>query len=678
MDNARQRWLVPLVAVVVIALGTCVLAAGVGGALFFLQRFANAYSTVLQPTDSGSEAADTSPGSSPQYPETAPLLDTIEPTGHELETIELLALTEVPMRDPVELAMRLGGVDGPIQRAAPEVQEELALDTPLQFWVQDVRTTDFFSPTARLAFKTDHAYWWVEEGYQLDRDNLSRSAWDFEQRTYPTNRRIFGSEWNPGVDGDPHIYIFLGNVPGVGGYFSGPDEYPTQVTHYSNAHEMFYINLNNAGPGSDYFDGILAHEFQHMIHWAVDRNEETWVTEGLSQLAAQLNGVEVGGSEWLYSQAPDTQLNAWPDLEDAGSNYGASYLFLSYFLERYGEEAVRQLVAHPADGIAGFDAVLKDVEQADTSFTELFADWVVANYLDDPDVAGGRYGYRDVWMPEVELAARHRSYPDGDQGEVHEFGSDYVLLDGRGDITIEFTGSQAVSLLGNEVYSGEYQWWSNRGDDGDATLTRAFDLSGLNDATLRVWMWYDLEPDYDYAYVQASADGGQTWDLLENEFTTTENPTGSSYGPALNGTSGRGRHAEWVQQTFDLRAYVGGEVLVRFEVITDESVHRPGLALDDISIPELGYLDDAENDAGGWDARGWVRVTDRVPQEWLVQVITIGNEIQVRRLALDATMSGRMTIAGLGRNVDNAIVVISGVTPVTTEMAAYSYSVTRE
>ena len=50
---------------------------------------------------------------------------------------------------------------------------------------------------------------------------------------------------------------------------------------------MFYVaaDLRSMEPNSSFYDGTLAHEFQHMIHWANDRNEDTWVNEGMSDLA---------------------------------------------------------------------------------------------------------------------------------------------------------------------------------------------------------------------------------------------------------------------------------------------------------------------------------------------------------------------------------------------------------
>jgi hypothetical protein len=175
--------------------------------------------------------------------------------------------------------------------------------------------------------------------------------------------------------------------------------------------------------------------------------------------------------------------------------------------------------------------------------------------------------------------------------------------------------------------------------------------------------------------VQVSTDGGETWSILANEYTTRYNPSGNSYGPALTGTSGGGEQPRWVQQSFDLTPFVGQSVLVRFEVITDEALNMPGLCLDDVSIPELGYYDDVESGDGGWSAEGWLRVTDQIPQEFVVQLITIASEPRVQPMALDENMHGTITVSGLGHTTDRTVMVVSAVAPATTEKAVYSYTI---
>jgi hypothetical protein len=586
--------------------------------------------------------------------------------------------TSLPERDLHALARRLQGI--PEAQATPVVASEpgYAPGDELEFWVHDVAENSFFTTTAILHYETPHAYWWIEEGYDVPAQSLARSAEKFENQTYPTSRRYFGSEWTPGVDGDPHIYIFLGNVPGVGGYFSGPDEYTRLVRPHSNEHEMFYINLENAMPGSDYFDGILAHEFQHMIHWAQDRNEATWVNEGLSELSAQVSGYDVGGSDYAYSLTPDTQLTTWTELENSAPHYGASYLFLAYFLEQYGEDAVLQLVKEAANGIDGFENTLSEINAHHQDFASLFGDWLIANYLDSPRVGDGQYTYSNLRVERPRFAALHSTFPIKEQATIHQYGADYILLEGEGTLTIDFEGNTLVPLIGNEVHSGKYQWWSNRGDDGDATLTRSFDLRDLDKATLEAWMWYDLEKDYDYAYVEVSTDGGEMWHLLGNANTTQDNPSGNSYGPAFTGVSGGQNEPMWVQETFDLTPFVGQQVLVRFEVITDEALNRPGLAVDGISIPELEYRYDPDEGDGGWQPEGWLRLGDLVPQEFLVQLIIGGRETRVQRMSLDAQNRGSFTVPRLGQDAEYAVLVVSALAPATTERTAYTYKITQQ
>jgi hypothetical protein len=188
-------------------------------------------------------------------------------------------------------------------------------------------------------------------------------------------------------------------------------------------------------------------------------------------------------------------------------------------------------------------------------------------------------------------------------------------------------------------------------------------------------VWYDLEADYDYAYVEISDDGGQTWKILENQHTTNTNPSGNSYGPAFTGLSGSDQEPRWIRERFDLTPYAGQPVLIRFEVVTDESVNHPGFCLDDIAIPELAYRTAVEAGSDDWQAEGWVPITGYVPQEFVVQLITLGKDAQVHRLPLDEQMHGTITVAGLGTDIDRAVLVVSGLAPSTTEPASYSYQI---
>ena len=612
-------------------------------------------------------------------PEPSPVI-TREPAGDiGAETEKLLETTEVPVRDLHDLAIRLKGLPPDTPRTInPEGSPDYSVGTRRLFHVSNVDTDEQFDIYAVLEYKTEHVYMWVEDGVHFDRDDLIAAANLFEEHTYPTDRAFFGSEWTPGVDNDPHLSILHARGLGdsIAGYYSSADEFVSAVRDDSNEMEMFYINVDNVRINSDFYNGVLAHEFQHMIHWYNDRNEETWLNEGFSELAMYLNGFDTGGSEWTFAMEPDTQLDSWPEGPGAaGANYGAGYLFTSYFLDRFGSEATQALVAHDENGLAAVDAVLADLGTGMTH-DDFFADWVAANFLDDPYIADGRYGYEEIDPPsfDIETTYYESDYPVSESSTVHQYGTDYIEVYNEQPLVFRFTGSTQIGLMDTSAHSGDYVWWSNRGDDSDMYLTRAFDLSEVSDATLEFWTWYDIEEDWDYAYVEISTDGGQTWEILTTPSGTGTNPNGNSFGWAYTGRSGGGERAEWIQERVDLSAYTGQEVLIRFEYITDDAVNRPGFVLDDIAIPEIGYFGDFEEDEDGWEPAGFIRHVNVLPQHWLVQLILFGPETTVQRLELNEDRTGEWVIP-LDSTTDRAVITISGLVPVTTEMASYHYEI---
>ncbi|MEW5960781.1 MAG: hypothetical protein AB1801_23900, partial [Chloroflexota bacterium] len=198
----------------------------------------------------------------------------------------------------------------------------------------------------------------------------------------------------------------------------------------------------------------------------------------------------------------------------------------------------------------------------------------------------------------------------------------------------------------------------------------------VSTATLNYWTWYDIEDDWDYAYVEISVDGGQNWDILQTPHSATDNPSGNAYGPGYTGISGEGEQPTWLEEHLDISAYAGQAVQMRFEYVTDDAVNRPGWTVDDISIPEIGFYDDVESDPNGWQAEGFVRIDNVLPQRFLVQVIEIGEESKVRPVPLDRTNHGVLTIDGLGQTIDRTVLIVSGLTPITTEPASYEYNIT--
>ena len=608
-------------------------------------------------------------------PEPTPsIIETDPAAATTADTLLTLEDTIVPVNDPVDLADRLGGLsDVPNTLIDPDAP--YSVGAVKDFWVQNVDTNENFKITAVLRYVGDNTYFWIQEGVEYDAGDLRALGDAFDQEIVPTNREFFGTEWNPGVDGDPHIYILYAGDLGyaLAGYFSSADELNPLAHEYSNAHEMFLINSDNVYLWEEYIYGTLAHEYQHMIHWYTDRNESTWMNEGFSMLAELLNGYDIGGHDYSYLVNTDIQLTDWGD--DVGSNspyYGASFLFMTYFLDRFGEDASKALVAHPDNSMESINLVLKELDIRDPltgeviTANQVFADWAVANLLLDPSVGDGRYDYGNYNPQNASLTETVVDFPqDSLRRSVHQYGVDSFKFTGlEGETTLLFTGSTTVDLMPADAYSGEHMFYSNKGDESDMTLTREFDFTGV-DAPIEISYatWYDLEEDYDYLYLVASTDG-ESWEILNTPSCTTLDISGNSYGCGYNGATG-----DWINETVDLSQFAGQKVTLRFEYVTDAAVNGEGLLLDDVRVDAIDYFADFETDEGGWVPDGFARVTNELPQEFEVSLILMDGQTTVThiQLAEDNTAS---ILLNLDPN-DEVILVVSGTTPYTNQTASY-------
>lgn len=606
--------------------------------------------------------------------------------GAGATTLDLLQTTIVPQRDPVDLAIRLMGVtDVP---APPVVAPpEYDVGDVVTFWAENSVEDYSFEVNAELLYKTDHVYMFVEVGYPVDRQGLARSAERLENEIRPKIHAVFGTEWLPGIDGDPHVYILHTTRVGsyIAGYYDSTSQYPQEVMPQSNEKEMFVLNLDNMAPtiGTPRYEAVLTHEFQHMVHWAVDLNEDSWLNEGLSELAVLLAGYGPSAFARQYLQNPMVQLNHWPEESgQRGYHYGGAFMFAAYFYDRYGEGATTTLVNDPANGMESVENTLGAIGATDpltgspVLAEDIYADWVAANLLMDPTVGDGRYAYQHPDMAALSPAPPSFVLRPGQSMPVDgvQWGARVARIPGGAEpqtMTLSFEGADTVRIVPADAYSGSFMWWSNRTDESDTRLTRAFDLTGVDSATLNFRLWYFIENLWDYGYVMISTDGGATWTPIQTNLTTTENPHGNSYGHAYTGSSGG-----WVAQSIDLTPYAGQQIMLRFEYITDAAVTQPGMLIDDVSIPEIGYFSDFENDDGGWQSEGWLRMDNTLPQRFLVQVIQPGNpDSPVTRLLGGADAPQGSWPLTVGGAYGDALIAVSGLAPVTTEAASFTLGV---
>ena len=596
-------------------------------------------------------------------------------------TADALLRAQIPPRDLYQIVPRLSknfALLTPVPTPAPRAWK--VGDRDKFFVIKNAATGEYRTANATLQAITSHALFWVEDGMKFDTAALKNSADFFETKVYPTNVKYFGDP-GVGLDGDVRIHVLNTQFEEAAGYFSSVDTHPLAFAPYSNQRHVIFMNIEALTLNDDEYNGDLAHEFQHLIHNAQAPYATGWIDEGMGDLAIKVNGFPVLGVNDVFARRPDTQLNTWGSSpNESAAHYAASYLFFDYVAGRFGPEMIRAIIHAPREGIPGVQAVL-DQRANGLRFDDLFADWAVTNILNDPKVETGRYTYTNESAFRVTRVGDLNQYPITRTAQLREYSASYfALTPDKNDVTVYFTGTATTKLIAADAHGGKWMWYSNRADLSDMTLTRQFDLARASKATLQFWTWYDIETDYDYAYVEASTDGGKTWDILPGKSTTTTNPNGANYGSAFTGRSGVADDksqtpARWIQEQVDLSPYAGKAILVRFEYITDDAYNAPSWAIDDIAIPEIGYTDDVESGDGGWQAAGFVRTDNVLPQKYIVQLIETDSAPRIVRVPLDAQNRGSYTITGFGKNISKATLVVTAHAPTTTEPTEFQFGV---
>jgi immune inhibitor A len=161
-------------------------------------------------------------------------------------------------------------------------------------------------------------------------------------------------------------------------------------------------------------------------------------------------------------------------------------------------------------------------------------------------------------------------------------------------------------------YAGSKSWWSGTGDDYIASMARSVALPA-GAAKLDFQANYNIEADYDYAYVEVNTGSG--WNTIP----------GTATDPAANNGLTGDSAGKWVPLSYDLTPFAGKTVDVRIRYVGDGGVqgndpaYSPGLFVDALSITAGGtqvFADGAETSPNGWTLDKFSSVGSTISQSF--------------------------------------------------------------
>ena len=393
------------------------------------------------------------------------------------------------------------------------------------------------------------------------------------------------------------------------------------------AHEPVPGNNCTSAPARPFlYEGVFAHEYQHLLQYYQDPEEVNWVNEGLSDYAIDVTGYDfamrpvsqIGFDSHLQcfmgnlvtqtdanpnprGGGPENSLTLWGDQGDGEilCDYGAAFSMMEYLKSQYGSAFMTALHRNPDEGFAGLQNVLGPRATAQ----QVVHRWAAAMALDAVLDRGGKLQH-GVPESRYEIAALNAGI-NWDNPDAYSTpgappnGSDYIRLrDGAGhylrakDInSISFGGAAQLEPVPVEWtvtttapdHGADAALAAPDADNRDAAIVKSVAVPA-GAPSLVFDTKYDTEPGFDSFFVQVSTDDGATYHSLANADTTCDldpgaSPTLIGNCPGLNGDSGG-----WVTETFDLTPYAGKTILLALRYVTDTNTRGTGVWVDNVSV----------------------------------------------------------------------------------------------
>lgn len=294
--------------------------------------------------------------------------------------------------------------------------------------------------------------------------------------------------------------------------------------------------------------------------------------------ASQIDGI---CKEMLFHNITAAQLvGNYGKLEDnAPSSFETTNVMIPFSLTRLGLQNL-------TDFTVSINPISANIESVGTprSFLNLNLNQTVSDAismtLDNSIQPGAIIAYEVILFNGLFSTTQSINKVYGDLTPVFEdeaVNANNWQLNGWGISTTEFfSPSQSFT----DSPSGNYG--NNQNKSIILQSANSIDLTStsLLEANLTFQAKWDIENNYDYVQVEVSTNNGASWTPQCGNYTNT----GVSTQPADGQPLYDGIQSNWIEESISLSDYLGQQILVRFQMVTDQSVNEDGFYFDDLKI----------------------------------------------------------------------------------------------
>ncbi|MGE5236723.1 MAG: M28 family peptidase [Acidobacteriota bacterium] len=292
----------------------------------------------------------------------------------------------------------------------------VATATPVEtraFWKTDVGamaqpvqsriTADRVAEGTHLDVFQERGYSFSTTGPEDERAQLAAIVSAFDTVIYPREVALSGS--CPDLDGNGKVIVLITSLPKARALFFRFDEMDEAAAlrsgFHSNQGEVLYHAFDQQGNRAVRNIAALARTFHQLLEYAHGPARTSW-----SELMANFQPFRLGLASPRSLWGDDDPLAGQPLPGDPWDTHGWPILYIDYLAERIGDEGLADLIKRPESGFAAISAVLASRGQDPASAADALADFAMAAWLDDHNLARGRFAFSSVTPPRPEPAAR--------------------------------------------------------------------------------------------------------------------------------------------------------------------------------------------------------------------------------------------------------------------------------